>query len=191
MYYFSLKTYSLQYLLSLVVLLSLLVNCQPDETSDIDNTVIAARDTILFIGSDLTVADGLSPNLGFVQLFADRCTKQQLPVKVINAGVRDESVTGMAERLPLILESRLSWMIFEAASLPPPDVIRQVTETQPEVRVLFLHGKLPADKLQGFKKDLADIQGQLYFREIKAMRKPEQGHLRLSKAVFKVIGRAY
>lgn len=136
--------FSLQAILFFYFLTVVLQSCLHENNTKGNEVNLATlkKDTIVFIGSDLTIAEGLRPESGFVSLFERSCQNQNLSIKVVNAGIKDETFLQIQERLPLILKNNLKWLILEVphflANEEINSFIQIICKQHLEIRIILL-----------------------------------------------------
>ncbi|WP_367391088.1 SGNH/GDSL hydrolase family protein [Lewinella sp. LCG006] len=70
---------------------------------------------LICLGGDWTVGVGLPPEEAYPALLAEQLSTL-LPVKVVNAGIKGESVSGAADRVDWLLQQRLDALLIQYAS---------------------------------------------------------------------------
>lgn len=70
---------------------------------------------LICLGGDWTIGTGLAPEQAYPALLAEQLSALQ-PVKVVNAGIKGESVSGAADRVDWILQQRLDVLLIQYLS---------------------------------------------------------------------------
>ena len=173
----------------------MLISCQPESSSaDVTGSKKIERDTIIFLGSHLTVASELDPHRGFVALFRERCEDESLPLKVVNAGIKGESSALIRERLPFLRKNNPKWLVIEAADLFVPSLIEQLLHETVGRKILLIGAR---KQVQEWKQQVdEEIPGTNHGLEFIAFRgnlesDRERIHRQLAQKVFKHVSRFY
>lgn len=129
---------------------------------------------ILFFGDSLTVGYGLSGHQAFPTLIQQKINAQQLPYKVINAGLSGETSAGGKSRIVGILNQPVDIFVLE---LGINDILRGITVAEtlnnlqfiidvakvmhPNVKLVLLGMELPSFLTGNLLKDFRMIFRQL------------------------------
>ncbi len=130
--------------------------------------------TILFFGDSLTAGYGLASHQAFPALIQQKINAQQLPYKVINAGLSGETSAGGKSRIVSILNQPVEIFVLE---LGINDILRGITVTEtlnnlqfiidvakvmhPNVKLVLLGMELPSFLTGNLLKDFRTIFRQL------------------------------
>jgi acyl-CoA thioesterase I len=77
---------------------------------------VAARHTVLFIGTSLTAGLGLNPDSAYPQLIQEKIDAAHLPFEVVNAGVSGETTAGLLRRLDWLLRGNFDVVVVESGA---------------------------------------------------------------------------
>lgn len=130
--------------------------------------------TILFFGDSLTAGYGLASHQAFPALIQQKINAQQLPYKVINAGLSGETSAGGKSRIVSILNQPVEIFVLE---LGINDILRGITVAEtlnnlqfiidvakvmhPNVKLVLLGMELPSFLTGNLLKDFRMIFRQL------------------------------
>lgn len=130
--------------------------------------------TIVFFGNSLTAGYGLDPSQAFPALIQQKIDSQDLPYKVINAGVSGETSSGGNSRIDWILEQPLDIFVLELGAndglrgLPVNQtksnlqaIIDKVKAKYPKAQILIAGMQMPPNLGQQYTADFRAIFPEL------------------------------
>lgn len=129
------------------------------------------RKTILMFGDSLTAGYGLEdPNQAFPALLQERIDAENLPYKVVNAGLSGETTAGGLRRLDWVLRQPIDLFVLELGGndglrgLPPKEamnnlqqIIDKVKAKNPRVKIILAGMMMPPSLGQDYTRAFAAI----------------------------------
>lgn len=104
---------------SLFISLLLLGSCREAATEKNTSTELPTSPwKLVCLGGDWTIGTGLQPEDAYPALLAKQLSSLQ-SVKVVNAGIKGESVSGAADRVDWILQQRLDALLIHYGTISP------------------------------------------------------------------------
>jgi acyl-CoA thioesterase-1 len=100
------------------LLMLMLAACteRTSEPKQENETSITRPWKLICLGGDWTIGAGLAPEKAYPTLLAKQLSALQ-PVKVVNAGIKGESVSGAADRVDWILQQRLDALLIHYGTI--------------------------------------------------------------------------
>jgi acyl-CoA thioesterase I len=124
--------------------------------------------TIVFFGNSITAGYGLDPLQAFPALIQKKLDAQNLPYKVINAGVSGETSSGGNSRVDWILQQRVDVFVLE---LGGNDGLRGIPLTETKINLQSIidkvRGKYPQAKIIIAGMQMPPNMGQQYTKEFR------------------------
>lgn len=119
---------------------------------------IAAKGTVLFLGTSLTAGLGLDPDSAYPQQIQRKIDARALPYQAVNAGVSGETSAGLLRRLDWVLQNPAAVIVVEtgandglrgqsvdATKATIGQILTRIAKERPEARVVLVQMEAPTN----------------------------------------------